>query len=132
MMDDKSFYYDIAKFEVQAIAQRNSVLLVFQSMLFAATALVSGKQGFIPDWFPIVPGAILSVVWLYLNYLTYVIEDAAMKKLINRDSRIVELLAVRNQNWLLRQGSVSKMMAFMIPSIMLASWVALALFKIFE
>ncbi len=124
-MDDKEFFYDFAKFEVQAIAQRNNFLMVFQSMLFAATALIAGRDIFFPVWVPMAVGFTLSVIWVYLNWLTYVIETAAMKKLEEADERVRLLFKARKANFLLSKGSVSIIVTFVIPSIMIICWAIL-------
>ena len=126
-MNDKAFFYDIVKFEVQTIAQRNNILLVFQSMLFAATALVATADNpvFIPVWVLMSVGLILSLIWIYLNWLTHVIEASAMKKLEEIDERVRYLLEARKTNWLLAKGSVSALVAFAIPSVMIICWLVL-------
>lgn len=126
-MNDKEFFYDIVKFEVQSIAQRNSFLLIFQSMLFAATAVVATaeNQVFIPIWVLMALGFVLSLIWVYLNWLTHVIEVRAMEKLEEIDERVRFLLEARKTNWLLSKGSVSVIVTFLIPSVMVVCWAAL-------
>lgn len=126
-MNDKEFFYDIVKFEVQTIAQRNSFLLIFQSMLFAATAVVATaeNQVFIPIWVLMILGFVLSLIWVYLNWLTHVIEVRAMEKLEEIDERVRFLLEARKTNWLLSKGSVSAIVTFLIPSVMVVCWAVL-------
>lgn len=126
-MNDKEFFYDIVKFEVQTIAQRNSFLLIFESMLFAATAVVATaeNQVFIPIWVLMILGFVLSLIWVYLNWLTHVIEVRAMEKLEEIDERVRFLLEARKTNWLLSKGSVSAIVTFLIPSVMVVCWAVL-------
>ncbi|MDR5170838.1 hypothetical protein IHQ56_03305 [Methylobacillus flagellatus] len=129
-MNDKEFFYDIAKFEVQAIYQRNNFLLVFQSMLFAATALIAQQSVFFSIWVPMGLGLVLSIIWLYLNWLTQVIEVGAMNKLLDIDPRMVELLKARESNFLLSKGSVSFIVAFVFPVVMLLCWLIIIFFYV--
>lgn len=129
-MNDKEFFYDIAKFEVQAIYQRNNFLLVFQSMLFAATALIAQQSVFFSIWVPMGLGLVLSIIWLYLNWLTQVIEVGAMNKLLDIDPRMVELLKARERNFLLSKGSVSFIVAFVFPVVMLVCWLIIIFFYV--
>jgi hypothetical protein len=127
--DDREFFYDLSKFEVQAIAQRNQIMLVFQSMLFAAMAVSAGKQNlFFPLWVLMAIGLLTSLLWLYLNWLTYVVENKAMEELMKIDNRIGVALSSRDKNKLLRIGSVSKIMSFGFPMLVLLSWLTLVFF----
>lgn len=125
---DQQFYYDLTKFEVQAIAQRNQILLVFQSILFTALSLSAGKDIFYPAWVVIVLGLAISLLWLYLNALTYVVENEGMQRLLDVDKRVESVFEVRKKYFLLRQGSVSLIMSFAFPTLMLLAWLTLLLF----
>ncbi|ODN67110.1 hypothetical protein [Methylophaga muralis] len=127
---DQQFYYDLTKFEVQAIAQRNQILLVFQSILFTALSLSAGKDIFYPAWVVIVLGLAISLLWLYLNALTYVVENESMQRLIDVDKRVESVFEVRKKYFLLRKGSVSLIMSFAFPTLMLLAWLTLLLFYI--
>ena len=124
-MDDKEFYYDITKFETEMIASRGNFLLVFQSMLFGAVAALADKETFIPLWLLIGLGLATSIAWLYLNWLTNVIGEGALKKLRGIDNRVDSVLRVRDNNVLLRHGSVSWMMAFLFPIMTGIVWAVL-------
>lgn len=125
---DQQFYYDLTKFEVQAIAQRNQILLVFQSILFTALSLSADKDIFYPAWVVIALGLAISLLWLYLNALTYVVENEAMRKLLSIDNRVKSIMQIREQSCLLRKGSVSFIMSFAFPILMLLAWLGLLLF----
>jgi hypothetical protein len=127
--EDQKFYFDISKFEVQAIAQRNQAMLVFQSMAFAALMISIGKSDvFFPIYILMVVGLVSSFIWIYVNWLTYVVENKAMEELEKIDPRVTILLSSRNKNILLRFGSVSKMMSFGFPILMICSWSLLLFF----
>ncbi len=127
--DDRLFYFDLAKFEVQAIAQRNQVMLVFQSILFVAME-ASARQDklFFPPWVFMAIGLLTTFLWIYLNWLTYVIENKAMEELEKMDDRVQSVLSARNKNRLLRFGSVSKIVSFGFPLLLLVSWLAILFF----
>lgn len=127
---DQQFYYDLTKFEVQAIAQRNQILLVFQSILFTALSLSADKDIFYPAWVVILLGLAISLLWLYLNALTFVVENEAMRKLLSIDDRVNEVLQIRKHYCLLRKGSVSFIMSFAFPILMLLAWSVLLLFYV--
>lgn len=105
-MDDKDFYYDASKFEVEMIASRSNFLLVFQSMLFTAVTSIADKNTFIPIWLILALGFITSVVWAYLNWLTYVVNEHVFDKLIKIDTRMKEIMTARESHSLLKKGSV--------------------------
>ena len=127
--DNREFYLDIAKFEVQAIAQRNQMLLVFQSILFAAFGAAIGRSElFFPVWLLMALGVATCLLWLYLNALTRCIENGAMQNLLSIDMRLAQLLDARKKSILLRIGSVSKIMAFGFPCLVLATWLLLLYF----
>lgn len=128
---DQQLYYDLTKFEVQAIAQRNQILLVFQSILFTALSLSAGKDIFYPAWVVIVLGMAISLLWLYLNALTYVVENESMRRLLELDNRIKSVLEIREKYCLLRKGSVSFIMSFAFPTLMALAWLVLLLFYLF-
>lgn len=125
---DQQFYYDLTKFELQAIAQRNQILLVFQSILFTALSLSAGKDIFYPAWVVIVLGLAISLLWLYLNALTYVVENESMQRLLDVDKRVESVFEIRKKYFLLRKGSVSRIMSFAFPTLMLLAWLTLLLF----
>lgn len=121
--DDKQFYYDLTKFEVQAIAQRNQIFLAFQSIMFVAMSVSIGKaELFFPLELLIFIGIMASIMWLYLNWLTQSVECKAMSLLEAIDPRVTEVLSARKRNWLLSIGSVSKIVSFGFPGLMLLSW----------
>src|SRR5690554_2275947 len=94
---DQQFYFDLSKFEVQAIAQRNQILLVFQSILFTALSLSAGKDIFYPAWLVILLGLTITLLWLYLNALTYVVENESMRRLLALDERLKSVLEIRQR-----------------------------------
>jgi hypothetical protein len=129
LKDDAAFYYDLAKFEVQAIAQRNQILLVFQSMLFAALGVAIGKEElFFPLWLLMALGITACLLWLYLNALTRSLECKAMEELEKVDPRVAIVLSARASSKLLSLGSVSKIVAFGFPSLVLLTWLVLLYF----
>jgi len=124
-MDDKEFYYDLSKFEVNMIATRSNFLLVFQSMLFAAIASIADKTTYIPQWLLLGLGLLSSVVWLYLNLLTNTVSKAAFAKLNNLDDRINDVMENRKKNFLLSFGSVSWLMVYPFPLLTGIVWTVL-------
>jgi hypothetical protein len=124
-MNDKDFYYDLAKFEVEMIASRSNFLLVFQSMLFSAVASIADKQTFIPMWLLLTFGLLTSITWFYLNWLTYVVNERVFDKLVEMDERLKEIMKSRDSHWLLRKGSVSFIMSFVFPFLTGIVWIIL-------
>jgi len=138
--ENRDFYYDLCKFEALVMTQRNNVLLVFQSMLFAATAVlahadVSEHNLFFPLWLPMIVGLVLSFLWLYQNSLTYALEERAWRELLNSDERF-RCLEIAWRHWkvhklgLKLRFSVSSISAFVVPALMLAAWIVLLLFYV--
>ena len=138
--ENRDFYYDLCKFEALVMAQRNNVLLVFQSMLFAATAVlahadVTEHNLFFPLWLPMIVGLLLSLLWLYQNSLTYVLEERAWQELLNSDERI-RCLEIAWWHWKVHQiglkmgFNVSSISAFVVPALMLIAWAVLLLFYV--
>jgi hypothetical protein len=121
-MDDKNLYYDLAKFETEMIATRSNFLLVFQSMLFGAVASLADKKTFIPIWLLIVLGFLTSVVWLYMNWLTSVVGEAALDRLKGADSRIDDIFIQQKTNIFYRRGSISWMMTWLFPLLSGIVW----------
>jgi hypothetical protein len=122
-MDDKSLYYDLAKFEAEMLATRSNFLLVFQSMLFGAVASLADKKTFVPIWLLIVLGFSTSIVWLYLNWLTSVVSEAALSRLANVDSRIDDIfIQKKRKNIFYRRGSISWMMTWLFPLLTGSVW----------
>lgn len=129
--EDQKFYLEMSKFEVQAIAQRNQAMLVFQSIIFAGLMISVGKaELFFPEWIFIALGLISGVIWAYVNWLTYVVENKAMDELEKIDPRVTTLLSSRNKNFLLKFGSVSKIMSFIFPMLMIISWLSILYFYV--
>jgi hypothetical protein len=122
MLDDKEFFYDLAKFEVEMISSRGSFLLIFQSMLFSTVVSIADKPTFVPIWSIIVLGLLSSLIWLYLNFLTYFVYSHAFLKLIEIDQRVAEIVQARKRQWLLRWGSVSVIMSFVFPILISIVW----------
>ncbi|HEY0924229.1 hypothetical protein [Rheinheimera pacifica] len=121
--DDRQFYYDLTKFEVQAIAQRNQIFLAFQSIMFVAMSVSVGKSElFFPLELLIFIGIVASIMWFYLNWLTHSVECKAMAELEAIDHRVVLVLSARKKHWLLSIGSVSGIVSFGFPGLMLFSW----------
>lgn len=128
-MKDDEFYYDIYKFEISMIATRSNFLLVFQSMLFAAIATLSDKNTWIPIGVILLFGLISSIIWLYLNCLTYVVTKKIYSKLTITEKRIPPLIAVRQKYILLKNGSVTFLMAVILPTSTIAVWGTLLIYK---
>ncbi len=122
MLDDKEFFYDLAKFEVEMIASRGSFLLIFQSMLFSIVVSIADKPTLVPIWSIITLGLLSSLIWLYLNYLTHFVYRQAFFKLIEVDQRVAEIVQARKQSWLLRWGSVAIIMSFIFPILISIVW----------
>ena len=122
MLDNKDFYYDLAKFEVEMTASRGNFLLVFQSMLLGAIAGIADKQTFIPLWLLLIFGLITLIVWLWLNALTYVISETAFNTLVEVDERIKKIMLSRKSNWFLRNGSTSFIMSFVFSILTTLVW----------
>ncbi len=125
MSDDRNLFYDLAKFEVEMITSRGNFLLIFHSMLFSTAASVADKETFIPISLIITLGLISSIIWLYLNYLTYVVAEEAFSQLIKIDERVAKIFQVRKNHRLLRWGSVSIIMSFIFPILIGIIWTIL-------
>ena len=121
-MDDKEFYYDLAKFEVNMMATRSNFLMVFQSMLFAATASLINKATYIPQWLLICLGLISSILWLYLNMLTNTVSKAAFEEANAIDNRLDKIMKSREKVTLLKIGSNSWIMTYPFPILTTFAW----------
>lgn len=124
-MNDQDFYYDLAKFEVEITASRSNFLLVFQSMLLGTVASIADRQTFIPLWVLLLFGLIISIVWFYLNALTYVVSEVAFNSLTGMDDRVRKIVHSRERNWLLKKGSTSFIMSFIFPILTEFVWAIL-------
>lgn len=128
-MDEKELYYDLSKFEADAITTRSNFLLVFQSMLFAAAAVADisdSRTVLIPIWLIILLGFSSSSVWLYLNILTNQRFKIAIEKLKEKDARMKELLERCHEgNFFLKHGKVSTLMTYPLPILTGTAWLIL-------
>lgn len=118
LQDDRAFYFDFLKAQVQVIAQRNQFLLFFQSILFASMGVLLGKDVFFP-------------LWLYVNALTHTNESRLEKELRRLDERFVRVASERKRYPLLANGDSAKTVAFFFPSMMIVAWFALLGFYLF-
>lgn len=132
-MKDNELYYDLAKFETEMVATRSNFLLVFQSMLFAATAAlaVSEKETYFPSSLLIVLGLISSGVWLVLNWATVVVAREALKELSeseDSDIRINSLFdSIKRKKPVYRLVSTDWIMVWVFPTITGVTWAVLLL-----
>ncbi len=125
-MDDKTFYYDLAKFEVEMVASRGNFLLVFQSMLFGAVASLADKQTFIPLWLLIALGLATSIIWWYMNWLTNVVAEDALDKLKSVDMRLENIFEEnRNKSKAYKCGSTTWIMTWVLPLLTGFVWAVL-------
>ena len=123
--NDKDFYYALTTFEVQMLATRNSFMLVFQSMLFTAMAILDGKPGIVFP-LPILPilGIACSFLWLYINSMTHAIEEIAYARLEHANEHIKETIALSKQfPSIFKSGNISAIMTYPFPMLTMGTWI---------
>ena len=123
--ENAAYYFDFLKGIVGVVAQRNQFLLVFQSMLFGALGVLIGKDAFFPLWVIILLGLTVSVVWLYVNAVSYTNEEAVEKELNRLDPRFRAIVAARKKFRILSYGNSSKIVTFFFPSVTMVTWTLL-------
>jgi len=122
-MEDSELYYDLAKFEVEMLSTRSNFLLVFQSLLFAAVATLADKLTDIPQWPLILLGLFSSIVWFYINLLTVVQAEEAIKRLKSLDKRVEEVLAIRREKFpVIGSGSIAWIFSVTFPFLTGLVW----------
>ena len=120
--EHRDYYLGFLTGQVQVIAQRNQFLLVFQSMLLAALGVFSTRPTFVPLWLIIILGLLVSLVWLYVNAISYTNEEHLEDELMKCDERFVRVTQARERFPLLANGNSSKIVSFFFPCIMIATW----------
>ena len=122
--NDKDFYYKITALQATLLTSRGNFMLFFQSMLLTTVAILHGKiPRFEATSYLLVLGFLTAVLWLYVNFLTRLLETRAWAKLLELDYRVKELDEARKG--LL---SIPLVMAYPLPFLLGALWVFL-LFK---
>ena len=123
-MKDKNLYYDLAKFETEMLASRSNMLLVFQSMLFAAVAglAVAGNNILFPPFLIIILGFSTSIVWLILNWATYLVAEEALNRLKNDPELESIFQSIRDNYPSYKNISTGWIMYVMFPSLTGATW----------
>jgi hypothetical protein len=129
--DDRDFYAAAARFTTTMIAARSNYMLIFQSMLFSAMAILEGKEKPV-SYVKIlaVLGLLTSIVWLYTNAVSRFSDEFLWKKLEENDARIKESLDARRKVLLYRNASVSFLTAYPFPALMILAWSYLLWIKI--
>jgi hypothetical protein len=120
--EHRDYYLGFLTGQTQVIAQRNQFLLVFQSMMLTALGVFSARSTFVPVWLIILLGLVVSIVWLYINAVSFTNEEHIEEELMKCDERFVRIASARKRFPLLANGNSSKIVTFFFPSTMTIVW----------
>lgn len=123
-MEEPELYYDLAKFEIEMLTTRSNFLLVFQSLLIAAVAVLGKNSTNIPQRPLIYLGVLSSFFWFYINLLTVVQAAEAIKRFKDLNKPFKEVLNSRREKLgIIGHGSISWIFAIAFPFLTFVMWI---------
>jgi hypothetical protein len=119
-MDDSEYYWDWLKYEDNLFTNRNNLLLVAESMTFAAVATIQAGTGKSAHGILLAAaGLFITLIWLFASLKHLVSTDPPLKrKLKEVDPRRNDFDLARSQWW-----SNHWLIGFILPFGLLIIWV---------
>ena len=118
-MDDSDYYWDWLKHEDNLFTNRNSLLLVAESMIFAAIATIQASTGNSAYGVLLAAaGLFITLIWVLASLKHLVSTDPPLKqKLRENEQRRKDFDHARNKWW-----SNHWLIGFILPSGLLIIW----------
>ncbi len=119
-MDDSIYYWDWLKHEDNLFTNRNNILLVAESMTFAAVATVQAADASTThSVLLVIAGLFITLIWLLASWKHLLSTDPPLKKKLREaDPRRKEFDIARNKWW-----SNHWLIGFILPLGLLIVWV---------